>query len=133
MNVYVFLEIPYDNSQINIYTTKSQDYEVDILKNFKFNSNKSLILFLEKYKNDILEGIPHTEEKILDSLETQKYLSYINVKWYNQANDILLTPDEILDIALKYKCISKKLIVKYIIDSEDIDYTYDLQLSKVNG
>lgn len=129
--IYVYLEIPYDD-EIGIFATTSKNPCIDILKKYKYRSEKSLINFLNKYKDDIINSIPSSENEFLDKLEEQKYLDYLNNKWYSPyiiTNNV--TPEEILDMVIKYDVDMEKNISKYILKNEpDFTYMIHTQLSE---
>ena len=129
--VYVLLEIS-DNEPISVYTTIAANPISDILMNFAFRSNKSLINFLEINKDSILESIPCHETDILDTLENQNYLNYLTSKWYMITNTVdVIQPNDILDLAIKYKGVSHKNIMNYILLQSD-DYLYEIHKSVLN-
>lgn len=140
--VYVLLEIPNYELNINVYTTINSEPAADILKRYAFRSSKSLVNFLNRYRDEILNSIPASEEDVLNALEIQNFLGYLNVKWYKadeqeenfQKQKIqVLAPEEILDLALKYKGITQKEIMNYILETKD-DISYEIHKSQiVNG
>lgn len=137
--VYVFLEIPTFDLNTTVFTTVDSNPAADILKKFQFRSSKTLIEFLTKNQDAILTSIPYSEEEILTALEVQNFLGYLNVKWYKadeqeesfQKNNIqVITPEEILDLAIKYKGITSKDVMNYILETRD-DISYEIHKSTI--
>lgn len=130
--VYTYIEKSvnetYQNEQPTIhFTTISNKPLIAILNNFKFRSDKSLIEFLKQKQNLILEGIPITE-KLLISLENQQFLKYLDAKWYDTNlinNDEIVSPDQILDLAMQYNIIKSKDLIEYLLEDRE-HYTYEL-------
>ena len=137
-NIYIFLENSPDN-ETYVYATLNKNPCIDILKKYEFKSGKSLVKFLNKYKEDIINIIPDHEEDILEQLERQKFLDYLLNKWYvldtptSNSNNIqnYIKPDELLDIAIKYNASIEKNVSKYILKEID-DFTYDIHTQKIN-
>lgn len=126
--IYTFMEISQD---INLFLTDVDDPAVFILKNYKFNSSKSLVDFLNKNKDVIIANIPETENEILESLEIQGFLEYINLKWYKTTElDKIITPEEILDISIKFRCITSKNIMNYILEDKN-EYNYEIRKNEL--
>lgn len=121
---FLFLEISLENEKTNFYITKTQSIIKEIIINFKFTSKKSLILFLKNYKDEIIGNVQGEE---LEHLENQDFLEYLNWKWYTTDTEKikkLITPEEILDIGIKYKIFDENEILKYML-SETHNYRYE--------
>lgn len=129
--VYVFTESSEFEDISNMAVFQTTNPGASILKNFNFQSGKSLVNFLEQNKENILNNIPSSEEDILVTLEIQNYLGYLDIKWYkideqeNINSNEVLSPEELLALALKYKCVSEEDIMDYILEDK-IGYTYEL-------
>lgn len=133
--IYILIEIS-DEYDTELYVSKSELYLVDIIKNYKFLSNKSLVNFLKNYEESIINNIPSTEYKILESLEKQNFLGYLNIKWYQNPNKDyeeteLIDTNQILDIALKYKAINMDDIYDYIMEEKN-GYNYVIHVKSLS-
>lgn len=115
------------------YVTRNPAHYIDTLKNFTFNSSKSLVKFLEKYKSDIINKIPDDEATLLEKLESQEFLDHLNAKWYDtkfiELPDII-SAEDILDIAVKYQAVNQKQMLNYLLEKND-GYVYDITFKEI--
>jgi hypothetical protein len=129
MKIFILVETT-ESGQMHILAAKSLS---NLIKSFSFNSSKSLVSFLEKYKEEIINKLGDSEH--CETLEYQNFLGYLNVKWYEQAAQDkkmvgreYLSPQQILDLAVECKAVDEKQIHNYLLKSSDeCQYTLQIQ------
>jgi len=124
----VYLEIPDDGTfDIKVHVSHDKNPLVDLLKKVEFRSKKTLLIFLERNKGEIIRSIPDSEEEILNTLEKQGFLDYLNIKWYREytLDYSPIQPKEILDLAIKYNAVSLREVEIYLLE-DDNNYFYQL-------
>lgn len=127
IDYYIFLEIS-ENSETGIYLTNDKKWYQQVIKNYKFKSDKNLVNFLKPYKEIFIGNIPDEE---LEKIEKQNYLDYLEKKWFNQPEFEVITPEEILDLGIKYKCFNSNDIIKYLLKNNN-HYKYEIKITKLN-
>lgn len=125
MFVYTLLEESKNHGDYWSFSTVAEKPLIKILTEYQFHSKKSLIDFLKKNQEIILKEFPIDDDN-LELLENQKFLDHLDQKWYS--SEIInphVSPQQILDLSIKYKIITEKDILGYLIEETD-DYEYKL-------
>ncbi len=84
--------------------------------------NTHLLELVEKYYDNILDVIP---DEFLDKLEAQNGLSPWTAAWWEQVSDITVSLEQILELGIKYKMITQRMLYKHITKKES-DCVYQL-------
>jgi hypothetical protein len=128
--VVVYVEIS-ELLDLNIDVIQlTENWYVDLLKRFKFQSSKSLISFLDKYETEVIDKIPYTKTKLLEQLEKQNYIAPFKDEDFTPDDNSILSPQDILDIAVKYEAITEKNIQDYLFKNTK-EYTYHAEIKDI--
>ena len=137
--MWCFIQTPLGkNSKSEIKVFKSnksiENVALDLFKTYDFNdSEKSLDMFLEDYKDDIIMSIE--DDEISQTIEAQGFLEYKNSKWYKKheyENNLqklgkeALSPQKLLDLGIEYHVFTKNDILNELV-SPTFMWNYVLQ------
>lgn len=124
-NILTFMELNIETDNLTLYhIVNFQKSLIRILTDFQFKSDKSLVKFLKEYQNLILEKLDPNNPN-LEKLENQKFLDYLEVKWYESLIPELITPEQILNLAIETGSIKYEDIEEYLLEDSGI-FVYKL-------
>lgn len=110
---------PEQNTQLYDLSNAKNPF-LAILQHFPFKGDKSLRKFLEGLKEEIFQAID--DEDILDKLERQKFLNYLDLPWFEAHEDEPLSPEDILELGLKYNAFDDEAARNYLLEKRDDTY-----------
>ncbi len=126
----VYIEYSVDDGAFNVKAARGDDWAETLLSSFNFlNTAKSLVKFLALYKEEIINCIPSDMEDVSSQLESQRYLQYLDAKWYDVVKfdeSHIIPPEQILSLGIKYGAIKQRALVNYLLKDSD-EYRYHLE------